>query len=152
MILNDNLLVASPSATSLQPAWCCLIGQNLFEFDMAPSFRTSCGALHDPVVHPERPLLAALGRQASGLTTLAQATTRSATIDANDRERGKAKQQRPGQRLETVKKLLGQQQHAMARLVEIQRQIAATLKPTRRGCKGGRSRRRRTLQRDPASG
>ena len=40
----------------------------------------------------------------------------------------------------------------MARLVEIQRQLAATLKPTRRGCKGGTSRRQRDLRRDPTSG
>ena len=33
MIVNDNLLVASPSATSLQPAWCCPTGQNPLEFD-----------------------------------------------------------------------------------------------------------------------
>ena len=139
LILNDNLLVASPSAPSLQPARCCPIGQ----FGTAPSSRTSCGALHDPAVHPERPPLAALGQQASGLTTPTQATctTRSAAIDANNRECGKAKRQRPGQRSETVEKVLGQQRQAMARLVEIQRQIAATLQPTRRGCKDGSSRR-----------
>jgi hypothetical protein len=47
---------------------------------------------------------------------------------------------------------LGEQRQAVARLVDIQQRIAATLKPTRRGCKGGQSRRRRELQRDPTSG
>ena len=36
--------------------------------------------------------------------------------------------------------------------MDIQRRIAATLKPTRRGCKGGKSRRHRELRRDPTNG
>ena len=33
MALNDNLVVVSPSVPGLQPARCCLIGQNLLELD-----------------------------------------------------------------------------------------------------------------------
>ena len=119
---------------------------------MAALSRTTRGAPNGPAVQPERPLLEALGKHVSGLTTPAQAAKRPAKIDASGRERDKANRQRPGRRSEMMEELLGQQRQAMAQFVKIQRQIAATLKPTRRGCKGGRSRRRRALQRDPASG
>ena len=53
---------------------------------------------------------------------------------------------------EEIDTLLGEQRQTVARLIEVKRQIAATLKPTRPGRGGGESGRRRKLRRDPASG
>ena len=88
-VIKQQTTVASPlaMATIQQPGRLPAVGQNLLEFGMAPSSRTSCRAPEDPADHPECPLLTALamGQRASGLTAPAQAAE-------DRRERPRARQ------------------------------------------------------------
>ena len=109
-MIKQQPIVASPSATSQQPGQLPAVGQNLSEFDMAPSSRsrTSCRVPHDPAVHPD-----------SRATSVGSTGAASARINdpgagcdaiAEDRRvrpqarQGKAEQRKPGRRTEEVDK------------------------------------------------